>query len=74
MTETPNPIHADTGAVPVAVDLERAVLVLEDGTRYEGRAYARGRAVTLASLAVVACGLVLPPAFRRRRTMQAKSP
>jgi hypothetical protein len=40
---------------------------------YEGRAYARGRAVTLAALGVVACGVVLPPAFRRRRTTHATS-
>jgi carbamoyl-phosphate synthase small subunit len=42
MTETPTPV--DEQAAPAAVDLDRAVLVLEDGTRYEGRAYgARGR-------------------------------
>ena len=40
---------------------------------YEGRAYARGRVVTLASIGVVACGLVLPPAFRRRRTPATSS-
>ena len=44
MTETPIPLPADAEPAPVAVDLDRAVLVLEDGTRYEGRAYgARGR-------------------------------
>jgi carbamoyl-phosphate synthase small subunit len=42
MTETPTPV--DEQAAPAAVDLDRAVLILEDGTRYEGRAYgARGR-------------------------------
>ena len=35
--------------------------------RYEGRSYARGRALTLAAIAVVGCGLMLPPAFRRRK-------
>lgn len=34
---------------------------------YEGRAYARGRAVTLVSLLVVVLGVVLPPIRRRRR-------
>ncbi|HEU4757331.1 MAG TPA: glutamine-hydrolyzing carbamoyl-phosphate synthase small subunit [Agromyces sp.] len=44
MAETPIPLPADAEPAPVAVDLDRAVLVLEDGTRYEGRAYgARGR-------------------------------
>jgi carbamoyl-phosphate synthase small subunit len=50
MTETPIPLPADAepapvaDAAPVEVDLDRAVLVLEDGSRYEGRAYgARGR-------------------------------
>ena len=45
----------------------------EVALRYEGRAYARGRALTLASLGVVACGVVLPPAFRRRRSSRAAS-
>ena len=33
---------------------------------YEGRAYRRGRIVTLVSLLVVAAGLVLPLVLRRR--------
>lgn len=33
MTETPTPV--DEQAAQAAVDLDRAVLVLEDGTRYE---------------------------------------
>jgi len=42
MTETPTTV--DEQAPPAAIDLTRAVLVLEDGARYEGRAYgARGR-------------------------------
>ena len=41
---------------------------------YGGRAYARGRAVTLAALGVVVLGVALPPAFRRRRTTLATSP
>jgi hypothetical protein len=53
--------------VPVPSGAREVVL------RYEGRAYARGRAVTLAALVVVACGLVLPPAFRRRRAPTATS-
>ncbi|MBW8840145.1 MAG: hypothetical protein JF602_09920, partial [Gemmatimonadetes bacterium] len=53
--------------VPVPAGAREVVL------RYEGRAYARGRTVTLASLAVVACVLVLPPVFRRRRTTPAMS-
>ena len=53
--------------VPVPVGAREVAL------GYEGRAYARGRAVTLAALCVVACGLVLPPAFRRRRTTHATS-
>jgi hypothetical protein len=35
--------------------------------RYEGRSYARGRAITIASLLVVVIGLALPPVMRRRR-------
>jgi hypothetical protein len=54
--------------VPVPVGAREVAL------GYEGRAYARGRAVTLAALGVVACGVVLPPAFRRRRTTRATSP
>ena len=53
--------------VPVPVGAHEVAL------RYEGRAYARGRAVTLASLGVVACAVVLPPAFRRRRSSHASS-
>jgi hypothetical protein len=34
--------------------------------RYEGRAYARGRVVTVISLIVVACALVIPNLIRRR--------
>ncbi|WP_154347531.1 glutamine-hydrolyzing carbamoyl-phosphate synthase small subunit [Agromyces kandeliae] len=42
MTETPTTV--DVQAPADAIDPTRAVLVLEDGTRYEGRAYgARGR-------------------------------
>ncbi len=40
----------------------------EVALRYEGRAYARGRLITIVSLLVVALGLVLPPVMRRRRT------
>jgi len=40
---------------------------------YEGRAYDRGRAVTLSALGVVVCGIVLPPAFRRRRRTHTTS-
>src|SRR6187402_379129 len=36
--------------------------------RYEGRAYARGRLVTVASLIIIAFGLAGPSAWRRRRT------
>jgi len=47
--------------VPVPAGAREVVL------RYEGRSYARGRALTLAALAVLGCGLMLPPAFRRRK-------
>jgi hypothetical protein len=47
--------------VPVPVGAREVTL------RYEGRSYARGRAITLVSLLVVALGLVLPPVMRRRR-------
>lgn len=40
----------------------------EVALRYEGRAYARGRLVTIVSLLVVAIGLVVPSVLRRRRT------
>jgi len=36
--------------------------------RYEGRSFARGRAITVVSLLVVLIGLVLPPLARRRAT------
>ena len=35
--------------------------------RYEGRAYAQGRLITVVSLIVVAIALVLPSEVRRRR-------
>ena len=38
---------------------------------YEGRAYARGRTVTMLSLLVVTLGLVVPPVRRRRRSKMA---
>ena len=41
---------------------------------YEGRAYARGRLVTILSLLVVAAGLVVPLALRRRHTEPAPMP
>ena len=47
--------------VPVPAGAREVVL------RYEGRSYARGRAITIASLLVVAIGLALPPVMRRRR-------
>ena len=47
--------------VPVPAGAREVVL------RYEGRSYARGRAITIISLFVVALGLVLPPVMRRRR-------
>jgi hypothetical protein len=46
--------------VPVPAGAREVVL------RYEGRSYARGRAITIVSLLVVALGLVVPPAMRRR--------
>jgi hypothetical protein len=52
--------HADHGARACG----RRDVVL----RYEGRSYARGRAITIASLLVVAIVLVMPPVIRRRRT------
>jgi hypothetical protein len=36
--------------------------------RYEGRSYARGRAITAVALLVLVIGLALPPVMRRRRT------
>jgi hypothetical protein len=47
--------------VPLAAGAREVVL------HYEGRSYARGRTITIVSLLVVAIGLVLPPAMRRRR-------
>ena len=47
--------------VPVPAGARDVVL------RYEGRSYARGRAITIASLLVVAIVLVMPPVIRRRR-------
>jgi hypothetical protein len=53
--------------VPVPVGAREVTL------GYEGRAFAHGRAMTLAALAVVACGVLVPPAVRRRRTTRATS-
>jgi uncharacterized membrane protein YfhO len=42
----------------------------EVSLRYEGRAYARGRLITIASLIVVALGMALPLLHRRRAVLR----
>jgi hypothetical protein len=48
--------------VPVPAGARKVTL------RYEGRSYARGRAITAVALLVLVIGLALPPVMRRRRT------
>jgi hypothetical protein len=48
--------------VPVPAGARKVTL------RYEGRSYARGRAITTVALLVLVIGLALPPVMRRRRT------
>ena len=62
--EEPAPVLRGDGTlitVPVPAGAREVAL------RYEGRAYARGRVVTILALVIVALGLGLPPTLRRRR-------
>ena len=54
--------------VPVPAGAREVVL------RYEGRAYARGRLVTILSLIVVAAGLLTPVVLRRSAASRAAAP
>lgn len=60
----PAPVVRGNVAV-ITVPVEPGAEVVE--LHYESAAYARGKALTIASLAVAMLGLVVPPVIRRRR-------